>query len=82
MDVYLLQFLLGVGPLLCLYGIGLPALATTIAYWILKVWTDKSKKKVSINQVNVILVMIFIFTAIVLWSLIFFFFRQYPVLLD
>ena len=82
MDVYLIQFLLGVGPLLCFYGIGFPALVTTIAYWVLQVWIGKSKKKVSTNQVNAVLVMIFIFAAIVSWSLIFFFFRLFPIVLD
>jgi hypothetical protein len=82
MDVYLINFLLGVGPLLCFYGIGFPALVTTIAYRILRAWIGKSKKKVSTNLINVVLVMIFIFAAIVSWSLIFVFFRQFPIVLD
>jgi len=82
MDMYLVLFLSSAGPYLCFFGIILPALVTAIAAWILVVSADLSKKKISMNRLKIVLVIIFIFAAIVSWGLIVSYFRHYPIMLD
>jgi hypothetical protein len=75
-------FLLSISPYLCFFGIILPALVTAIAFWILAVWVDLSKKKIAKNRVKIVLLTVFMFAAIVSWGSIIYYFRHYPIMLD
>lgn len=75
-------FLLLISPYLCFFGIVIPALVTAITFWLVAVWIDLSKKKISKDRIKIVLVMVFLFAAIVSWGSIIYYFRHYPIMLD
>jgi hypothetical protein len=82
MEMYPAIFLLYAGPYLCLFGIVIPVFVTALAFRILSVWTDESEKKIPEDQVKRVLVIVFIFAAMVSWGLIIFYFGDHPIMLD
>ena len=80
--MYLVQFLLSAGPYLCFLGIILPAVVAAIAGWIFVVRADRTKPKISLGRLKLILVIVFLFAGIVSWGLIITYLRYYPIMLD
>ena len=81
-QMFLGLFLQIVAPYLFFFGIIIPAILTGIAYGMLAVWTDRSRKEISKESLKIILAIVFVLAALISCGSVINIYREYPIMLD